>query len=78
MDQLAKLLEEYGYKNARDLVHLELVPIARSRKISLVDAAWEYANQDEEQDTSYYQLFHVLQSIPLERLIALRESHLDE
>jgi len=29
----------------------------------LLDAAWEYANQDEEQDTSYFQLFHALQRI---------------
>ena len=54
-------LELAGYSDALKLVTDELVPLARKKNISLLAAAWEYANQEEEQDTSYFQLFHALQ-----------------
>jgi len=63
IERFAALLEGAGYSGALDLIKDELVPLARGRGISLWDAAWEYSNQDEEQDTSWFQLFHALQKI---------------
>jgi len=60
---LASRLEKAGYSDALDLVKTELVPMARKKNISLIDAAWEYANPEEEQDTSYFQLFEALQNL---------------
>ena len=64
VEEFAALLERTGYKNALDLIKDELTPLAKENSISLWDAAWEYADQDEEQDTSWFQLFHALQGIP--------------
>ena len=64
VEEFAALLERAGYKNALDLIKDELTPLAKENSISLWDAAWEYADQDEEQDTSWFQLFHALQRIP--------------
>jgi uncharacterized tellurite resistance protein B-like protein len=60
---LADRLESAGYQGALELIREDLVPLAREKNISLIDAAWEYANPDEEQDTSYFQLFHALQKL---------------
>jgi hypothetical protein len=60
---LAALLEEVGFQDAKELLKGEIVPDAQIRHISLIEAAWSYANQDEEQDTTWYQLFHALQAI---------------
>ncbi len=59
-ERFAILLEEAGYEGALDLIETELVPLATEKGISLWDAAWKYSDQDEEQDTSWYQLFHAL------------------
>ena len=64
VEEFAALLERAGYKNALYLIKNELTPLAKENSISLWDAAWEYADQDEEQDTSWFQLFHALQWIP--------------
>ncbi len=53
-------LESAGFEGALDLIKDELIPLALEKDISLWDAAWEYADQDEEQDTSWFQLFHAL------------------
>jgi len=59
--RFAKLLEDAGYdEGALDLIKGELIPLALERGISLWDAALEHADQDEEQDTSCFQLFHAL------------------
>jgi len=63
IDKFALYLEEAGYDGALKLIKEELLPLAKNKQLSLLDAAWEYANQDEEQDTSYFQLFHALQRI---------------
>jgi hypothetical protein len=57
------LLKYVGIDYAEALVNEALLPLARSKHISLLDAAWDFADQDDEQDTSTYQLFHALQSI---------------
>jgi|GEM_PF-3117713 len=57
-------LELAGYSDALELIKDDLVPLARKKNISLIDAAWEYANPDEDQDTSYSQLFYALQKLP--------------
>ena len=63
IEDFADRLEHAGYSDALKLVNNDLVPLAREKNMSLIDAAWEYANPDEEQDTSYFQLFHALQEI---------------
>ncbi|MBU3901051.1 hypothetical protein KJ590_01320 [Patescibacteria group bacterium] len=63
IDKFALYLEKAGYEGALKLIEKELLPLAKKKQISLLDAAWEYANQDEEQDTSWFQLFHALQRI---------------
>src|SRR3989344_3393370 len=59
----ADALESAGYEDARNLIQDTLVPLARRKKISLWDAAWEYINQEEEQDKRWFHLFHALQKI---------------
>ena len=60
-------LENAGYEGALDLIKDELIPLALEKGISLWDAAWEYADQDEERDTSWFQLFHALLKVPLSK-----------
>lgn len=62
--KFADALEEAGYRDALELIRNTLLSLARQKGISLLDAAWEYSNQEEEQDTSWFQLFHALQKIP--------------
>ena len=71
----AGLLEEYGYQDALRLVEEELVPLSRSQNITLLEAAYEYADGDEELDTtSWGDLYYTLQGmnlgtgIPMQRL----------
>lgn len=61
----AHLLEQAGYEEAVDLIFNELLPMAKRMGTSLLDAADAYANCDEEQDTSWYQLHVALQKIDL-------------
>ncbi|MDD5430761.1 MAG: hypothetical protein PHP03_00850 [Candidatus Pacebacteria bacterium] len=63
IEKFAFALEKAGYEGALALIKEDIVPLAQSKHISLLEAAWEYADQDEEQDTSWFQLFHALQSI---------------
>ena len=56
-------LEGAGYEDARNLIQDTLVPLARRKKISLWDAAWECTDQGEERYTSWLQVFHALQKI---------------
>ncbi len=63
INKFALYLEKAGYAGALKLIKNELLPLAKKKQISLLDAAWEYANQDEEQDTSPFQLFHALQRV---------------
>jgi hypothetical protein len=65
--EFAEILEKAGYVGALNLVQNELRPLATKLRCALREAAWRYANQDEEQDTSSYQLFHALQKIPKEK-----------
>lgn len=64
VDRFAKLLEEAGFAGAFELIQEELIPLAQEKHISLLEAAQEYANQEEEQDTSWSQFFHALRKIP--------------
>jgi hypothetical protein len=69
IENFAGLLEAAGYETeygggALELIKKELIPLAREKKISLLEAAWKYADQDGEQDTSWFQLFHALNSCP--------------
>jgi hypothetical protein len=63
IERFAILLEDAGYEGALGLIEDELIPLAMKMGISLWDAAWEYSDQDGEQDTSWFQLFHALQKI---------------
>ncbi len=63
IERLAMLLEDAGYEGALYLIETKLVPLAIKEGISLWDAAYKYSDQDEEQDTSWFQLFHALQKI---------------
>lgn len=74
LKEFAGFLEKAGYKGAIALVKDELVPLAQKRKISLVASAWIYSNPDEEQDTSWYQLFHAMQKIP-KKILNQRRFH---
>ncbi len=69
------LLEQAGYQEAKVLIEDDLIPMARSQNISLLAAAWKYADQDEEQDTSWQQLFYALQGIPNSSLETLESIH---
>lgn len=64
IEKFAMLLENAGYEGALYLIETELIPLAMKNNISLWDAACKYSDQDEEQDTSWFQLFHALQKIP--------------
>ncbi|MDD2753219.1 MAG: hypothetical protein PHT44_01255 [Candidatus Portnoybacteria bacterium] len=63
LNKFAFYLEKAGYKGASDLIEEELLPLAREKRISLLDAALEYANGNEEQDTSWSQLYYTLQRL---------------
>ncbi len=61
--QFCLLLERNGYDGAFRLVHEDLIPIARRHGLSLLEAAKRYANCDEDQDTSFFQLGETLRRI---------------
>ena len=71
IEEFSRLLEDAGFAGALTLVQETLIPLAQAQHISLSKAAWEYADQDEEQDTSWYQLFHALQRIPASSINSL-------
>lgn len=68
IQEFADLLEEAGYDGALLLIKNDLIPLARKKHISLASVASEYADQDAEQDTSWFQLFSALNRIPHEKL----------
>lgn len=61
--KFAEILEGAGYEGALELIEDVLLPMAKERRVSLWSAAWNYSDQDEEQDTAPFQLFHALQGI---------------
>jgi hypothetical protein len=63
LDKFAELLERAGYSGALRLIKENLIPIAEKQHISLLAAAREYADCDEEQDASRYELFEALSEI---------------
>ena len=71
MIEFAKILEKAGFENALDLIEKELIPLAQKLHVSLLDASWKYADLDEEQDTSWYQLWHALMEIDSRKLAVL-------
>ena len=71
----ANLLEKAGFEEALALLEDEIHPLAQEQEISLLEAAWKYADAGEEQDTSRYQLFQALQDIPVCKLNELRSIH---
>ena len=64
IEHFANLLEKAGFSGALDLIKENIVPIILAKKISLVEAAYQYADPEEDQDTSWYQLWGALQNIP--------------
>jgi len=65
------LLEEAGCEYAKNLVRKILIPLAKEKGISLMEAADRYADDGEEQDTSEYQLWLALTRISEESIQAL-------
>jgi len=63
VDEFIALLEAHGYEDAEGLVET-LADTARETGITLLEAARNHANQDEEQDTSWFQLSRALNSVP--------------
>jgi hypothetical protein len=82
---LTKLIIEAGYgKEEGDLsarvfamLEREVAPIAEAQGISLIDAAFCVADQDEEQDTSSFQLWEALHAIPIHKRRWLADIHDD-
>ena len=60
VEAFARMLENAGFEGALELIQETLIPAAKELHMSLWDAAWEYANPDEEQDTSWFQLSRAL------------------
>lgn len=65
VEAFAALLEKAGYSGALKLIEENLLPLAREQKISLWHAADGYADPDQDQDTSYFQLFDAILQIDL-------------
>ena len=63
VDQLGFLLQINDFDGGLEFVRKEILPTARKKRIPLWVAAENYADQDADQDTSYFQLFHALQRI---------------
>lgn len=63
---LAEILERSGYENALELINDELVPLAREKHISIDDAIAMYENGDEDQDTSWQQLWLAMREMSSE------------
>ena len=68
------LLERNGFSGAEDLMRDELIPIAKKHGISLYDAARRYADADQDQDTSFYQLAEALCKIRKKKILQLQVS----
>jgi len=60
----ARLLEINGFVGALKLIDEKIKPLAKKECLTLFDAAWKYANANEDQDTSWYQLYLVLLHLP--------------
>ena len=58
------LLEINGLTDAFRLVEEKIKPLAHEEGLSLPDAAWKYANGNDDQDTSAYKLYLVLVHLP--------------
>jgi hypothetical protein len=69
--EFVRLLEANGYSGSMALIMNELLPIARKHHISLLAATKRYANCDEEQDTSFFQLGKALFKIGNDKLSQL-------
>ncbi len=72
INRFAALLEKAGYENALALIKGELLPLAEKQGISLLEATSQYADCDEDQDTSWYQLWHAFNSIDAKELAFLK------
>jgi hypothetical protein len=68
IEAFARLLEANGFSGATQLIVNDLLPIAKKHEISLLAAAERYANCDEDQDTSFFQLGRILLKIGDEEL----------
>lgn len=74
----AEVLEEAGLQHALSVLEHDVVPIARRLGCSLLAAAREYADDGEERDTSWYQMWEALVVAPpddLEKIPGLRDSY---
>lgn len=71
IEKFAALLEAAGFKGAMELITNDLIPLAKKNRISVVKAAKLYADDGEEQDTSYYQLWEALLKISKSDLASL-------
>jgi len=71
INSFARLLENAGYEKALRLIQDELIPLAKKKGISLRQAAIDYSDTNEEQDTSWYQLHLALTEIPKSELESL-------
>ena len=67
-----------GLIDALGLIEKALLPLAKEKQISLLDAAWEWANQDEEQETSSFQLFHALQVLARANILKSSKLNIDQ
>lgn len=78
--RLAKLLEDNGYERAEDLIRTEIIPITIAENCSILDALDLYCDTgndgsigfEQEQDSSYYQLYLALTKIEKTDLDFLR------
>jgi hypothetical protein len=61
VQEFADALEATGYERALELVLDDIVPIAKQKGLTLINAAFEYADGDEELDTSWGQLYYAMQ-----------------
>lgn len=57
------LLEEAGYEGAEILIRKMLIPYAKKNGLSLWEAVDNHADDGEDQDTSWYQLYEALTKI---------------
>ena len=68
--------EESGFKNPKSLLVDEILRIAKEKHISIIDAAWEYSDEDTERDTSWFQLHEALHGMDPDTYTRLKENQL--
>ncbi len=68
---LIRLLKAGGLEHAQEVVWDELVPLAKESHISIYQAVRNHADDDEEQDTSWYQMWLALTKISREEIESL-------